>query len=75
MYNYEKKMADDGYPYATVTPSSTTEQGLDTANNIVEIPYLVVVYARNENIETQEQTIRGIVDDIMEAIRGDAYLT
>lgn len=75
VYNYEKKIGDDGYPYATVSPSPTREAIFDSTKNLMDIPYLVAIYVRNDDIATAEATIRGIVDDVLEALRGDEYLT
>lgn len=43
--------------------------------NIIEIPYEVSVYVRNDTIATAEGTLRGIVDAIMVAVRADYTLT
>lgn len=74
-YNYEKKIGDSGYPYATVTPVASTERLYSSNANLLEVPYVVAIYVRNASIAIAEQTCRGIVDDVMAALRADVYLT
>ena len=75
VYNYGKKVWDQGYPMATITPWNSKEDVHSSNTNIIEIPYEVSVYVRNDTIATAEGTLRGIVDAIMVAVRADYTLT
>jgi hypothetical protein len=65
VYNYEKKIGDSGYPYATVTPTSTNQFVYSSCEDRVEISYMIAIYVRNASIAIAEGTIRGIVDDVL----------
>jgi len=54
VYNYEKKIGDSGYPYATVTPTSSSEVVYSTNANLLEIPYMIAVYVRNVSLASAE---------------------
>ena len=75
VYNYEKKIGDWGYPYATVTPTSSNVSLLTSTQQFVEIPYTIAIYARSAELATVEVTIRGIVDAVLTALQSDLYLT
>ena len=75
VYNYEKKIGDSGYPYATITPTSTVEKIYSSNANMIDIPFVIAVYVRSESIAVAEVTIRTIVDAILTGLRGDEYLT
>lgn len=75
VYNYGKKIGDWGYPMATITPANSREDIHSSNTNIIEIPYDISIYVRNDTIATAEGTLRGIVDAIMVAVRADYTLT
>lgn len=75
VYNYDKKLADDGYPYAVITPTDWVESMYTSKDNQVTISYSVSIFVRNKDIATTEQSIRWYVDEILWDLRNDAYLT
>ena len=60
---------------ATITPANSKEDIHSSNTNIIEIPYDISIYVRNDTISTAEGTLRGIVDAIMAALRSDRTLT
>lgn len=75
VYNYDKKIADDGYPYAVITPTDWVETMYTSKDNQVTISYSVSIFVRNKDLSTTEWAIRGYVDEILDDLRNDAYLT
>lgn len=75
VYNYDKKIADDGYPYAVITPTDWVETMYTSKDNQVTISYSVSILVRNKDLSTTEWAIRGYVDEILDDLRNDAYLT
>ena len=75
VYNYDKKIADAGYPYAVITPTDWVESMYTSKDNQVTIGYSISIFVRNKDIATTEWTIRAYVDEILWDLRNDAYLT
>lgn len=74
-YNYWKKIGDQGYPFATVTPASSKEDPYSSNTDNMEITYEVAVYVRNDTISTAEWTLRWIVDALLVGLRAAYTLT
>lgn len=75
VYNYDKKLADDGYPYAIITPTDWVETMYTSKDNQVTIGYSISIFVRNKDLATTEQSIRAYVDEVLDELRNDAYLT
>lgn len=75
IYNYERKISDEWFPIATISPNNTNEEIFDNVNDIVNISYMIRIYNQNKNISTTEWDIRKLVDDVLVAIRWDYTLT
>jgi hypothetical protein len=76
VYNYGKKLWDDGYPMATVTPSEGGKmEPMDQIRYNLDCVYDISIYVQNKSIATNEPIIRQIVDWILVALKSDAYLT
>lgn len=74
-YNYGKKIWDQGYPFATVTPASSKEDPYSSNTDNMEVTYEVAVYVRNDTIATAEWVLRWIVDALLVALRAAYTLT
>lgn len=74
-YNYGKKIGDQGYPFATVTPANSKEDPYSSDTDNMEITYEVAIYVRNDTIATAEWVLRWIVDALLVGLRSDYTLT
>lgn len=74
-YNYDRKLADEGYPYATISPAPSTENVFSSNRNELTIAFNISVYVRNANIATEEDSIRILIDSILALLRADDGLT
>ena len=70
-YNYDRKLADEGYPYATISPAPSTENVFSSNRNELTIAFNISVYVRNANIATEEDSIRILIDSILALLRAD----
>lgn len=73
VYNYEPKQPD-WYPCVSITPNTSTELLFGSASTQAEIPYNIRVMVQYDDLGTQENKIREMVDDILNALRTDPYL-
>lgn len=74
-YNYGLKLATTWYPFATVTPINSTETTFQSNSDQMEIGYQIEIFYRNDNIATNEASIRTTVDSILALLRADYTLT
>ncbi len=58
VYNYDKKLADDGYPYATITPTTARNTVMTTDRDQIIVSYTISIYVKNKTLSTEEATIR-----------------
>ena len=73
VYNYEPKQPD-WYPCVSITPNTSTELLFWSASTQAETPYNIRVMVQYDDLGTQENKIREMVDDILNALRTDPYL-
>ena len=75
VYNYERKLADEWYPYATISPLNWVNTVETTTQDRLVVGYTIAIYVRNKSLATAEWEIRAYVDEIMQDLRADEYLT
>ena len=65
------------YPYATITPSDTTETIFDNTLNQIEIPFTIRLYDEwdTEDLSSVEDKLRVLVDTILQSLRTDPTLS
>lgn len=75
VYNYGVKLWDGGYPIASITPSNSKEESFDNVRDTVDVWYDITIYVKGSSLSTNENIIRGLVDNTLNVLRADPTLT
>ena len=70
---YEIQSPESGYPYIAVIEDDTAEdeRAFDTITNIANYRFKVRIVHNARDLATTNATMRGLVDDILKALRTD----
>lgn len=74
IYNYDKSSFDEWIPAITVSPWLWTFTIADNVSYEMNVPIIVRIYTQSDILETEEDIIRMLTDQIIEAFYKDYTL-